>query len=121
MAVLPEFDQVAMDRRFLTEIDRLHADGAFSSYRELATQLEAQFSFRTLVEAGRYHCNLRLLYNLKRYYPQTDLVFVLEGGHAAGRPEPTGFPPSPKRGAPFARNAPVATKKKAKPAQNHAQ
>ncbi|QNH60713.1 hypothetical protein [Hymenobacter sediminicola] len=114
--MLPEFDQLAMDRRFLTELHRLQQAGAFDSYRQLAPELDTQPSFRVQIESGRYHCNLRLLYNLKRRFPQADLTFILEGGKAAGRPEPTAFPAAPKLGAPFARKASVATKKK--PAAN---
>jgi hypothetical protein len=119
--MLPEFDQLALDRRFLTELDRLHRSGAFTSYREVCAQLGAQLSLRALIVEGKYHCNLRLLYNLRRHYPQADLVFVLEGGAAAGRPEPADFPPAPKLGAPFGRTAPTATRKRAKPTQNHTQ
>jgi len=89
---LPDFDQAATDRRFLTELDRLLQTGAFSSYRELALQLDISPGLFAAIEAGRYHCNLKLLYELTRHYPAADLSFILYGAAAGNRPEPTGVP-----------------------------
>jgi|GEM_PF-2107795 len=86
--VLPEFDQEAMDRRFVAEVHRLFEVGAFASFREFTTTLDVQPSLLSQVEAGRYHCNQRMLYNMKRHYPVSDVDWVLFGSALTGRPEP---------------------------------
>lgn len=74
---LPDFDQAATDRRFLTELDRLLQAGAFGSYKELAATLGQRTGLFSEIESGRYHCNLKLIYTLVQHYPQADLGFIL--------------------------------------------
>lgn len=100
---LPEFDQLAQDRRFLVELERLRQAGYFSSYRELALQLGCQTAVYGQTVKGKYHCNLRLLYNLARHYPKADTDFILFGGAYTGRPEPVDFPPAPELGRPVSK------------------
>lgn len=89
---LPDFDQAATDRRFLTELDRLLQAGAFTSYKELAATLGQRTGLFSEIESGRYHCNLKLIYALAQHYPAADLNFILFGTSALGQPEPTDAP-----------------------------
>jgi hypothetical protein len=76
---LPDFDQTAIDRRFLAEVDRLLKAGAFASHRELADILNVRTSIVSDIGSGRTHCNLKLLYNLAQYYPTADVQTILFG------------------------------------------
>ncbi len=89
---LPGFDQAATDRRFLDELGRLLDAGAFASYRELAARLATRAGVFAEIEAGRYHCNLRLLYGLAQHFPQADLAFIVFGSAGMARPEPAAAP-----------------------------
>jgi hypothetical protein len=94
--LMPEpFDQAAVDRRFLEEVYRLHAAGAFATFSELAGVLQSHRGLISEVEAGRYHCNLKLLYLLHAAY-QVDVLFILTGAGAAQRPPAS---PRPQRAA----------------------
>jgi DNA-binding XRE family transcriptional regulator len=79
------FDQAAVDQRFLEEVYRLHAAGAFATFTELAQVLHVHRGFLSELEAGRYHCNLKLLYLLHAAY-QVDVLYVLTGQSAQPRP-----------------------------------
>jgi hypothetical protein len=81
----PSFDQAAVDRRFLEEVYRLHAAKAFATFTELAKVLQTHRGIVSELEAGRYHCNLKLLYLLHAAY-QVDVLYVLTGQGAPGRP-----------------------------------
>jgi hypothetical protein len=59
------FDQTTVDRRFLEEVYRLHAAGAFATFTELASTLQTHRGIISEIESGRYHCNLKLLYLLQ--------------------------------------------------------
>ena len=92
MPTLPPFDQEAMDRRFVWEAFRLQEEGHITSFRELAAQLGAGSSLLSQIEAGKYHANQRLLYELARLYPMTDVQWILLGEAGTQRPEPEGWP-----------------------------
>jgi hypothetical protein len=85
------FDQTAVDRRFLEEVYRLHAAGAFATFTELASALQTHRGIISEIESGRYHCNLKLLYLLQATY-QADALYILTGhsdlvrSPAVGRP-----------------------------------
>jgi hypothetical protein len=98
---LPAFDQAQVDKRFLVELDRLLQAEAFGSYREWASTLRINVGYAAAIESGRYHCNLKLLYNTVRFYPSFDFNFVVFGSAVYARPEPTAAPkrargPKPK-------------------------
>lgn len=76
--MLLPFDQAAVDRRFLEELYRLHAAGAFATFSEVARTLQSHRGLISEIEAGRYHCNLKLLYLLQAAY-QADALYVLTG------------------------------------------
>ncbi|MGI4835960.1 MAG: hypothetical protein ACRYFK_21105 [Janthinobacterium lividum] len=76
--MLSTFDQAAVDRRFLEEVYRLHAAGAFATFSELANTLQSHRGLISEMESGRYHCNLKLLYLLHMAYG-VDVVDVLTG------------------------------------------
>ena len=94
---LPAYDQAQLDKRFLTELERLLDAGAFATYGEWAATIGAPPERVAAIRSGRYHCNLQLLYNTLRHYPATDLGFVLFGAAVYARPEPTSAP-VPQRG-----------------------
>lgn len=79
------FDQAAVDRRFLEEIYRLHTQKAFATFTELAKVLQTHRGIISELEAGRYHCNLKLLYLLHAAY-QVDVMYVLTGQSTQARP-----------------------------------
>jgi hypothetical protein len=81
----PSFDQAAVNRRFLEEVYRLHAAKAFATFTELAKVLQTHRGIVSELEAGRYHCNLKLLYLLHAAY-QVDVLYVLTGQSAHPRP-----------------------------------
>ncbi|SNC62454.1 hypothetical protein SAMN06265337_0673 [Hymenobacter gelipurpurascens] len=88
----PEFDIEQMDRRFVHELARLHEIGQFDTYSDLMEQMGLERGFVTRIEKGRYHVNVRLLYQVKVLCPQLDLEWVVMGAPATGRAEPTGWP-----------------------------
>ena len=98
---LPAFDQAQLDKRFLTELDRLLQAGAFGSYHEWATTVGVSASYVNGIAAGRYHASLKLLYNTVRHYPGADFNYVVFGSAVYARPEPA-TAPARKRGRPFA-------------------
>jgi hypothetical protein len=79
------FDQIAVDRRFLEEVYRLHAAGAFATFTELASTLQTHRGIISEIESGRYHCNLKLLYLLQATY-QADALYILTGQSDQARP-----------------------------------
>ncbi|MGI4736480.1 MAG: hypothetical protein ACRYG7_14995 [Janthinobacterium lividum] len=81
----PSFDQAAVDRRFLEEVYRLHAAKAFATFTELAKVLQAHRGIISELEAGRYRCNLKLLYLLQAAY-QVDALYILTGQSDQVRP-----------------------------------
>jgi hypothetical protein len=72
-------------RRFLEEIYRLHVANAFTTFSELATNLQTHRGIISEIESGRYHCNLKLLYLLHATY-QVDILYVLTGQSDQPRP-----------------------------------
>jgi hypothetical protein len=97
------FDQAAVDRRFLEEVYRLHAAKAFATFTELAKTLQTHRGIISELEAGRYHCNLKLLYLLHMAY-QVDVMYVLTGQGDPTRPaaaaRPAVSPGRPTHGKP---------------------
>ena len=89
---LPAFDQNQVDKRFLTELDRLLQAGAFATYREWAEAVGVAESTVNGIASGRYHCNLKLLYGTVRAFTGCDVGFVLFGSAVYARPEPTEAP-----------------------------
>jgi len=87
----PSFDQAAVDRRFLEEVYRLHAAKAFATFTELAKVLQTHRGIVSELEAGRYHCNLKLLYLLHAAY-QVDVMYILTGQGEQARPTATARP-----------------------------
>jgi hypothetical protein len=81
----PPFDQAAVDQRFLEEVYRLHAAKAFATFTELAKVLQTHRGIISELEAGRYHCNLKLLYLLHTTY-KIDVMYVLTGQGSQARP-----------------------------------
>jgi hypothetical protein len=79
------FDQTAVYRRFLEEVYRLHAAGAFATFTELASTLQTHRGIISEIESGRYHCNLKLLYLLQATY-QADALYILTGHSDQVRP-----------------------------------
>jgi hypothetical protein len=104
---LPAFDRAQLDKRFLTELERLLQAEAFTSYDQWAKTVGVSASYVAGMASGRYHCNLKLLYNTLRFFPGTDLGYVLFGSAVYARPEPTAAPVR-KRGRPFSVNPPPA-------------
>ncbi len=92
----PSFDQVAVDRRFLEEVYRLHAAKAFTTFTELAKVLQTHRGIIAEIEVGRYHCNLKLLYLLHTTYQ----VDVEQSKQARRRPR---APSSTQAGLPSTR------------------
>jgi hypothetical protein len=90
-AALPPYDQAQLDKRFLTELDRLLQAEAFASYREWAATLRISLN-PAEIESGRYHCNLKLLYNTVRHFPSFDFNYVVFGSAVYARPEPSQAP-----------------------------
>lgn len=103
---LPLFDQAALDRRFLAELERLLDAEVFGSYLEWSNAVGVAASYVSAIGAGRYHCNLQLLYNTVRQYPAADFNYVLFGAARSTRPEPVSVPRRP-RGRPRAVPAPA--------------
>ncbi|RSK29886.1 hypothetical protein [Hymenobacter metallilatus] len=89
---LPAYDERQLDMRFLTEAARLLEEGAVHSYRELAEKLQQQPVIFRQVEIGRYHCSVKMLYQLRAHFPTADVDWVLYGQAYTGRPEPTQAP-----------------------------
>jgi hypothetical protein len=104
---LPAYDQAQLDKRFLTELERLLDAGAFATYGEWASTVGAPPERVAAIRRGAYHCNLKLLYNTLRHYPTADLGFVLFGSAVYARPEPTQAP-RPKQGRPARVKLPTA-------------
>lgn len=46
--------------------------------------------------SGRYHANLRLLYDTKRHYPAADFDYVVFGSAVYARPAPLALPARPR-------------------------
>ncbi|RZK32960.1 MAG: XRE family transcriptional regulator [Hymenobacter sp.] len=89
---LPEFDQAQIDRRFLTELDRLLKAKAFLTYTAWAQAIDVSPSYVAAIERGRYHFNIELLYRTVRRFPDFDFTYVLFGSALTARPEPTELP-----------------------------
>lgn len=92
----PSFDQTAVDRRFLEEVYRLQAAGAFATFPELASTLQTHRGVIAAIESGRYHCTLKLLYLLQATYP-VDALYILTGYHDPGRPPVVARPTTSSR------------------------
>lgn len=80
-----QFDQSEVDARFLEEVYRLRTEGAFNTFTELAQKLQAHRSIISDIEAGRYHCNLKLLYMLDACY-DVDLLYIIRSDGSPSRP-----------------------------------
>lgn len=89
---LPAFDQIQVDRRFLTELDYLLKIRALPSYTAWAQAVDVSANYVAAIERGRYHCNLELLYRTARCFPDFDFNYVLFGSASSNRPEPTDLP-----------------------------
>jgi hypothetical protein len=91
-APLPAFDQAQLDKRFLTELDRLLQDDVFASYADWAAAMKVSPSYVNGIAAGRYHASLKLLYTTMQLYPVFDFNYVIFGSAIDARPEPTAAP-----------------------------
>jgi hypothetical protein len=89
---LPAFDQAQLDKRFLTELDRLLQAEAFQSYNGWAAAMGVSASYVNGIAAGRYHASLKLLYSTLRFYPTFDFNYVVFGSAVYARPEPSEVP-----------------------------
>jgi hypothetical protein len=99
---LPAFDQAQLDKRFLTELDRLLQAEVFQTYSIWAAAVGVSASYINGIAAGRYHASLKLLYTTLRRYPTFDFNYVVFGSAVYARPEPTAAPkrvrgPRPKQ------------------------
>ncbi|NML67644.1 hypothetical protein HHL22_20780 [Hymenobacter sp. RP-2-7] len=103
---LPAYDQAQVDKRFLVELDRLLQAGAFTSYREWGLTLGVNPNYVAAIAAGRYHCNLKLLYDTVRHFPGCDFNYVVFGSAIYARPEPK---EAPKRALGRRTKAPIST------------
>jgi transcriptional regulator with XRE-family HTH domain len=89
---LPVFDQSQIDKRFLTELDRLLKAKSFPSYKVWAQAVDVSPSYVAAIERGRYHFNIDLLYNTARHFPDFDFIYVVFGSALSARSEPTEVP-----------------------------
>ena len=89
---LPVFDQSQIDKRFLTELDRLLKAKSFPSYKAWAQAVDVSPSYVAAIERGRYHFNIDLLYNTVRHFPDFDFIYVVFGSALSARSEPTEVP-----------------------------
>jgi hypothetical protein len=80
------FSQSDVDARFLEEVQRLRYEGAFGTYSELATVLQAHRSIISEIQSGRYHCTLKLVYMLDAHY-EVDLLYIIRGDGSKDRPQ----------------------------------
>lgn len=101
---LPAFDQVQVDKRFLTELDRLLNLEVIATYGTWAASVNVSASYVNGIAAGRYHASLKLLYSTVRRYPAFDFNYVVFGSAVYARPEPSQAPkrtrgPRPKPAA----------------------
>lgn len=93
---LPPFDQAQLDKRFLAELDRLLQAEVFATYAAWAKSVQVNPNYVAAIHAGRYHCNLKLLYKTVRLYPAFDFNYVVFGSAVYARPEPTEVPARPR-------------------------
>jgi transcriptional regulator with XRE-family HTH domain len=91
-APLPIFDQVQLDKRFLTELDRLLKIGVFSSYRAWAQAVGVSPNYVAAIEKGRNHSSIELLYNTAQHFVEFDFTYVVFGSALSNRPEPSELP-----------------------------
>lgn len=89
---LPPFDREQVDKRFLTELDRLLQAEVFATYAEWAAVTGIAANKVAAIAAGRYHANLEVLYTTLRHYPAFDFNFVVFGSAVYARPEPAAAP-----------------------------
>lgn len=80
------FNQTDVDARFLEEVQRLRYEGAFDTYSQLATILQAHRSIISEIQSGRYHCTLKLVYMLDAHY-EVDLLYIIRGDGSKDRPK----------------------------------
>ncbi|MBX0293146.1 hypothetical protein K3G63_22060 [Hymenobacter sp. HSC-4F20] len=83
---VPTFSQADVDARFLEEVQRLRYEGAFDTYSELATILQAHRSIISEIQSGRYHCTLKLVFMLDAYF-EVDLLYIIRGDGSTNRPK----------------------------------
>lgn len=101
---LPPYDQAQLDKRFLTELDRLLQLEVITSYGSWATAVGVSASYVNGIASSRYHASLKLLYTTLRHYPTFDFNYVVFGSAVYARPEPSETPkrvrgPRPKTAA----------------------
>jgi hypothetical protein len=91
-SALPPYDQDQLDKRFLTELDRLLQSEVITTYNSWATAVGVSASYVNGIAAGRYHASLKLLYTTVRCYPTFDFNYVVFGSAVYARPEPSEAP-----------------------------
>ncbi|RZL16193.1 MAG: hypothetical protein EOO62_01955 [Hymenobacter sp.] len=89
---LPYFDQAQVDKRFLTELDRLLQADVFATYKQWTETVGVSASYVNGIAAGRYHASLKLLYATVRAFPSFDFNYVVFGSAVYARPEPSEVP-----------------------------
>ena len=89
---LPAFDQAQVDKRFLTELDRMLQAEVFATYSIWAATVGVSANYVNAIDAGRYHASLKLLYATLRHYPAFDFNYVIFGSAVYARPEPETAP-----------------------------
>jgi hypothetical protein len=89
---LDAFDQAQVDKRFLTELNRLLQAEVFATYADWAAAVEVSTSYINGIGAGRYHASLKLLCTTLRHYPTFDFNYVILGSAVYTRPEPDAAP-----------------------------
>lgn len=91
-ADLGPFDQAQLDKRFLTELDRLLQAEIFATYAEWGATVQVSANYVNGIASGRYHASLKLLYSTLRQYPAFDFNYVVFGSAMMARPEPDAAP-----------------------------
>jgi hypothetical protein len=84
---LSAFDQAQVNKRFLTELDRLLQAEVFATYADWAAAVEVSPSYVNGIDAGRYHASLKLLCTTLCHYPTFDFNYVIFGSAVYARLE----------------------------------
>lgn len=61
-------------------------EGAFDTYSERATILQAHRSIISEIQSGRYYCTPKLVFMLDAYF-EVDLLYIIRGDGSVNRPK----------------------------------